>query len=607
VLIFSIGIIQMTKIQLPTKTVGESITEYVNLKGNLSTTEKGRRFLFWIRENLIAECSDDYEVWLDGYQDGGYDLIVFAAGQFWAIQAKYQTSHSLESAKAFCNDAQRLRSVLNGKEQNIPTLAHALVERVRSEGIDTAQTHLSAIYITDSSFTDYQAGILTEQTHNHPYIQFLDLVGITKYLLQVTDSPSMIEYPLSTVAQPTVLGSVCICVVPLVDLASFANRVGIQLFAANIRAYLKRTSINKDLAATLRSKSDDFLLFNNGITMIAADFKVIPNPWQVRVTNAQVVNGCQTVNEIKNAWLSLKDNKQNKNDLSGSVLVKVVKTQEKELIRQISRFTNRQNAVRTRDFLAMDDEQRALHKGMGKIGYYYEITRGQAAILDQRKRSSYKPNDGYRYLDRKPGRFPLIRAFDSQQCFLAAYLDRPGLAREKLGQLNPLEPEYEGAFRGVYSDEPLAHLLPFLIHEAAGFHDYGSSGQGWKSHARLWFVAIFYRMIVTLLAEVDDRYKMEDPYLREPGVISTAVAEIMTHQEIGEPLLSLADEIAISFNALYKTTSGENYHEKNSYRKDEHHTNLRLLDALHQIVVDHVRKRGVYVIQNKIKAIVNAN
>jgi AIPR protein len=73
-----------------------------------------------------------------------------------------------------------------------------------------------------------------------------------------------------------------------------------QLFFDNMRDYMEDSDINQEIQATLlSSRSSEFPLRNNGITIVARKLQRVGN--QFDIEDYQIVNGCQTSHVIYNA------------------------------------------------------------------------------------------------------------------------------------------------------------------------------------------------------------------------------------------------------------------------------------------------------------------
>ena len=152
---------------------------------------------------------------------------------------------------------------------------------------------------------------------------------------------------------------------------------GIQdgsLFDKNVRYWLGKTRINREIAKTLKNETEHFniLLYNNGITIICESLTMDDNG--VHIENYAVVNGCQTV-------LTLFENEQVINE-NVHIMVRIIKTgKDEELSRKITRYNNNQNAINPRDLKSNDKLQEDIQKQI--IDYFdhnilYNIKRGES-------------------------------------------------------------------------------------------------------------------------------------------------------------------------------------------------------------------------------------
>ncbi|CAI2477810.1 AIPR protein [Serratia liquefaciens] len=114
------------------------------------------------------------------------------------------------------------------------------------------------------------------------------------------------------------------------------------LFYDNVRDYQGKNKVNQEIAKTLKSESNKFLLplLNNGITIIAKKVdKVGP---KLKLTDFQIVNGCQSSHVLF----------ENKESLSSSIhiIIKIIETNHQDVINNIIRATNRQTEVKDEAF-----------------------------------------------------------------------------------------------------------------------------------------------------------------------------------------------------------------------------------------------------------------
>ena len=201
-------------------------------------------------------------------------------------------------------------------------------------------------------------------------------------------------YPLTKYAECTVNA----LFVPTFEIARILSKYKNSILEFNPRSYLDLASgsVNEKIAKSITDyETNEFALFNNGITMLSDDTiysdKVgKKNKADILITNPQIINGGQTAYTlsllydqfIKNDTLHFFENKE--------VLLKIISFNEEEnssdgyienklkLIEQISIATNDQSPVYEADRRSNDKVQIDLQKLIYKdFGLYYERKRGE--------------------------------------------------------------------------------------------------------------------------------------------------------------------------------------------------------------------------------------
>jgi AIPR protein len=130
-----------------------------------------------------------------------------------------------------------------------------------------------------------------------------------------------------------------------------------RIFAVNIRSFLGRKGINKDIVSTAQNLPDKFFYFNNGVSAICTAIELDEKTGHFRGENFQVINGAQTIGALKSA-------KEVSSDTE--VLLRItegesVKT-EKGFNADVIRFNNTQNIIKSSDFRSNDPIQVWLEK-----------------------------------------------------------------------------------------------------------------------------------------------------------------------------------------------------------------------------------------------------
>lgn len=186
--------------------------------------------------------------------------------------------------------------------------------------------------------------------------------------------------------------------VPTLEIAKIVSKYKNSILKYNPRSYLDLAAgtVNAEIAKSIRQiRTNEFALFNNGITMLSDNTKHSDkvgkkNKAEVMVTNPQIINGGQTAYTLsriyddclqQNTSLDIFDEKE--------VLLKIITFSEENgqhkvsknrltLIEDISKATNQQSPVTEADRRANDKVQIELqHAIFEEFGLYYERKRGE--------------------------------------------------------------------------------------------------------------------------------------------------------------------------------------------------------------------------------------
>jgi hypothetical protein len=180
----------------------------------------------------------------------------------------------------------------------------------------------------------------------------------------------------------------------LVELYEFLGRYRLktgdldQIYEKNVRRFLGgRGKVNKGMQATLRDAPERFGLYDNGITLVVSGYSHEGS--KLALVEPYIVNGCQTSRTIWEVFHQRLDaggtgvnpeiESWKQRIAHGVVVTKIVKVGDagEPLLQAITRYTNSQNAVREKDFLALTSDFRTWQKALGDLyGIYLEIQRG---------------------------------------------------------------------------------------------------------------------------------------------------------------------------------------------------------------------------------------
>jgi hypothetical protein len=164
----------------------------------------------------------------------------------------------------------------------------------------------------------------------------------------------------------------------LVQMAGIENQA---LFAWNVRQSLGRTKVNRAIAENVASQVEhkNFMLYHNGLTILARSVAVDDETDVLRVNQYSVVNGAQSLSTLYDKRSALSS------DLR--LLARIVKLDPAtDLAAMITRNSNNQNAIGARDLQSNSTIQKRLKEDFKRTfgaEFDYEIKRGEIPIADR--------------------------------------------------------------------------------------------------------------------------------------------------------------------------------------------------------------------------------
>jgi hypothetical protein len=235
-----------------------------------------------------------------------------------------------------------------------------------------------------------------------------------------------------------------ICTVTARDVAELVNRdTSGALFDSNIRRFLGMgRAVNADILRTATDAASSYLFWflNNGITVVCDHCDPVTDPDHpvVKISNLQIVNGCQTATALAHAARdgTLRPNTR--------VLLKVFETNDTTLAERIVLTTNNQNRISSRDLKSNDAVQQDMQRRFERYDLLYE----------------HKVNQ-YATATLSPGQ-RIVSNEDVGQAYLAISLKKPSDARRR--KYKVWTDNYLDIFSGNTA-EP--HVICVLLKQAA--------------------------------------------------------------------------------------------------------------------------------------------
>jgi hypothetical protein len=295
----------------------------------------------------------------------------------------------------------------------------------------------------------------------------------------------------------------------------------------------------------MRDAPERFGLYNNGITIVVHGYSREKDG--ITLTEPYIVNGCQTtrtiwevfhqrygsggtgVNPEIEAW------KARASD--GVVVAKIVKvgTSGETLLQAITRYTNSQNAVREKDFLALTGDFRTWQRELAdRYEMYLEIQRGGWDSQKALQNSNPHTTQFVKHAN----------AADLIKLYGAGWLGEAGMA---FGKNPPFLPDGSVFKRIVNGSEtyggPFGAVdlyAAYLLQQATG--EYGF-GRGATKLSRRQTRFLFYMVVLELLKDVLARASMSVD-LRN---LSKALMSVMKNVSTKSALLDQAAEVIDSY------------------------------------------------------------
>lgn len=466
--------------------------------GSPSTTHLGHRFAEKILRDWHEIDSATAEVILcDGAGDGGIDAAVFVAedltegieGDTWIlIQSKYGSAFT--GSDTISSEAQKLFATLEGKREKLSSLSTELVTRLRNFLSNLGpKDRLEYVLATTKRLTaeeeEYLANIKTLGRAKFGDCFDVDSVSVETIYNKVAEEDAFGANKLQVRLKTIVASSGNILLVGatrLTDVFQFMQDYKTAsgdldlLYEKNVRKFLgNKRKVNKGIEATIENHPERFGLYNNGVTIVAEEVTKV-SPDELVLTNPFIVNGCQTTRSIwsvlqrkmKSGGTSPSDKQREwESRLNTAVVITkivVVGSEGEELLTETTRYTNSQNAVGEKDFIALEKDFRTWAPQFNsKYGVFLEIQRGawEARKAYQRQHPLAEP----RYAE-------AAYAFDLLKAFAAGWLSEPGIAYAK----NPPFAPGGSLFNRITSDGTFGVeglYSAFLMQKLANEYNFG--------------------------------------------------------------------------------------------------------------------------------------
>lgn len=546
----------------------EDVTE-----GSPSTVELGRRFALKLVTQWLdtSEATADF-IHCDGSRDGGIDVALLDTGPdeaaedgaitghcWYLVQSKYGSAFA--GTGTLLAEGQKVIDTLDGKRPHLNSLAQGLLERLTNFRNGAGATDkIVLVYATERSLNEDEKRALGDvramgaaRLGSLFDVETISIETIHARLqeLEAVTAADRLKVRLNAQLVPSgpdlLVGSV-----GLLDMYEFLKRYRSRtgdldrIYEKNVRRFLGgRGKVNKSMQATLRDAPERFGLYNNGITVVVHGYD--HSEGGVELAEPYIVNGCQTTRTIWDvchnrlgaggtgtnpeveAW--------KEKAAQGVVVAKVVKVGEsgETLLQAITRYTNSQNAIREKDFLALTGDFKTWQAELAdKYGLYLEIQRGGWDSQKAFQNTSPKAKQFKEHAN----------AADLVKVYGAGWLGEAGLAFGKNPPFLPDGSVFKRIVNGTEADGgPFGAVdlyAAYLLQRATvklGF------GRGAAKPSRRQSRFLFLMIVLELLKETMSRANLP----LDHRSVSKTLVKVLQDEVAGDTLLERAAEVIDSY------------------------------------------------------------
>ncbi|TCN79879.1 AIPR protein [Vibrio crassostreae] len=187
------------------------------------------------------------------------------------------------------------------------------------------------------------------------------------------------------------------------------------LFYDNVRDFQGINKVNKEIHETLKSSMSQSLLplLNNGITIIAKKVDKVGS--KLKLSDFQIVNGCQSSHVLfENRTILSEDT---------HIVVKIIETNDQDVINNIIRATNRQTEVKDEAFESL----KPFHKDLEEY-YKAKVNGCDSPIYYERRSKEYLDNP-------KVKSYQVITLASQVKSYVSLVLEQPQSTHRYFGEI----------------------------------------------------------------------------------------------------------------------------------------------------------------------------
>jgi hypothetical protein len=591
---------------------------------NPSTIEMGCRFAYKLLSQWQEEEDSASEIfYCDGSGDGGIDLAFLERddsstsaqegtnhGDAWhLVQSKYGSA--FRGPNTLVEEGRKVIETLAGKRSSLSSVAQELVEKlINFQAQRSPNDRIYLVFATQDQLNEDEKRALDDvrAIGRNRLGELFDVYSISlrnihqRLQERETVRPTLVHLRGNMVEASDDL---LVGTVSLTELYQFLREYRSetgdldQIYDKNVRRFLgSGRKVNVGIANTLIANPEKFGLYNNGITIVAADYLPLADGrWELM--NPYIVNGCQTTRTIWQVFQARFEagGTGNSDTLTqwrktagrGVVVTKIVRVgdDEENLLVDITSFTNTQNSVTDKDFLGLRKDFQKWKEEMDvHYGVFLEIQRGD---WDSR-RALQKQRPRMRQLSQHSSAFDLLKVYGS------GWLGEAGHAFGRNAEYLPSGPVFtrikerrDG--QRAFGVEDL--YAAFLLQRGADLYQFGRSAiKPTRRQTRF----LFYLVAIDLLRGVMRKHTASEPTYAEltDAFICVSASQEALEQLLGQAIEAVDEYMTPSADDTMNTIFAEplmveKYQDTNGFLKSDYFGKSESCPRLRSLMTDYLR------------------
>lgn len=431
---------------------------------------------------IIMRCAIDCDVAAqsitDGYHDIGIDAVFNDTTQkkLFLVQSKWRKDGTggilQEEASAFVEGVKRIINLdFNGCNTKLLKKQQEITSAIRDMEY---QVEMVFCHTGNQNMGDYASRPVNEllsqvnEDDTTDLLVFVEskLQNIYEYLAngQADDNIVLDDVLLSNWGIVETPFKAYYGTIPVSAVGEWYNKFGNRLFAKNIRYYKGSTEVNQGIKDVLKNSPEKFFYYNNGIKILCkrinkkVAYSTSREIGLFVLEGVSLVNGAQTTGVIGSAFAEMPEALS-----SAKVFVQMIDLgdSEEEQATQITKLSNTQNRIDSKDFVSLDPIQERLRMELGFADIQYLYKSGAK-------------------IDNPDRQISLDEAIISQACSLSD-LSIVALAKRNVGALtdNIEKPPYKLLFNGTTNSFALYNGVQVLrsVENCIQHSEPGSTGR----------------------------------------------------------------------------------------------------------------------------------